>query len=79
MIGLLYVDDTNLWAGMRKEDCLEETAHKGQEAVNTWGKNLMATGGDLNPEKCNWTIHDMVPGDDGTWSYRVCKPAHNNC
>ena len=37
----------------------------------------MATGGDLNPEKCNWTIHDMVPQDDGTWKYRVCKPAYN--
>ena len=29
MIGLLYVGNTNLWAGIRKEDSLEETAHKG--------------------------------------------------
>ena len=55
MTGLLYVDDTNLWANLNREDDLEETVHKGQEAVNTWGKYLMAMGGDLNPE--NWCQH----------------------
>ena len=35
----------------------------------------MATGGNLNPEKCHWTVHDMVPRGDGSWEYRRCRPA----
>ena len=50
---------------------------KGQEAVTSWGKLLMATRGDLNPEKCNWMLHNMVAKEDGTWEYEVCKPATN--
>ena len=52
-----------------------DVVDKGQQAVTSWGKLLMATGGDLNPEKCNWTLHDMVAKEDGTWDYKVCKPA----
>ena len=77
MIGLLYVDDTNLWAGLNKEDDMLNVVNKGQEAVTSWGKLLMATGGDLNPEKCNWTLHNMVAKEDGDWEYEVCKPAAN--
>ena len=44
MIGLLYVDDTNLWVGLDKEDSMEGVVNKGQEAVTLWGKCLMATG-----------------------------------
>ena len=75
MIGLLYVDDTNLWAGLNKEDDMLDVVNKGQEAVTSWGKLLIATGGDLNPQKCNWTLHDMTAKEDETWEYEVCKPA----
>ena len=77
MIGLLYVNNTNLWAGLNKEDDMLDVVNKGQEAVTSWGKLLMATGGDLNPEKCNWILHNMVAKEDGTWEYEVCKPATN--
>ena len=40
-----------------------------------WGNLLQATGGALKPEKCKWTVHDMVPRPDGTWEYRRCRPA----
>ena len=73
--GLLYVDDTNLWAGMSAEDSLDDVVYKAQESIQCWGELLMATGGALNPEKCHWTVHDMVPRGDGSWEYRRCRPA----
>ena len=27
-------------------------------------------GGALNPDKCAWTVHAMVPGKNGEWEYR---------
>ena len=74
-VGILYVDDTNLWAGLTPDDDLIGTVAKAQEGVNCWGDLLMATGGSLNPKKCFWTVHDMKPRADGTWTYRQCKPA----
>ena len=35
----------------------------------------MATGGALNLDKSNWTVHGMVPRADGSWEYRRCKSA----
>ena len=32
-IGILYVDDTNLWAGLEEDDDLELVTFKGQEGV----------------------------------------------
>ena len=60
---------------MNAKDSLDEVVHKAQESINCWGELLMATGGALNPEKCNWTVLDMVPKGDGTWDYRRCRPA----
>lgn len=73
---LLYVDDTNLWAGMDPEDDLADVADKAQRSINCWGELLIATGGALKPEKCKWTVYDMVPRAVGTWEYkyRRCKP-----
>ena len=73
--GLLYVDDTNLWAGMDPDADLAEVADEAQRSIDCWGKLLIGTGGALKPEKCKWTVHDMVPRADGTWEYRRCKPA----
>ena len=73
--GLLYVDDTNLWAGLDSEDDLADVADKAQRSINCWGKLLIATGGALKPEMCKWTVHDMVPRADCTWEYRRCITA----
>ena len=69
-VGALYVDDTNLWAGLRDDDDVRDALHRGQEGNDHWGGTLMAAGGDLNPNKCFYAVHDMVPGTDGTWVYR---------
>ena len=74
-VGILYVDDTNLWAGLTPDDDLIGTMAKAQDGINCWGELLMATGGSLNPKKCFWTVHDMKPRADGSWTYRQCKPA----
>ena len=74
-VGILYVDDTNLWVGMDSDKDLDEVVAEAQETVSHWGNSLIATGGALNPEKCKWTIHDMVAMPDGSWEYRQCVPA----
>ena len=62
--GILYVDSTNLWAELSAEDNLDAAIHKVQEGIDSWGKLLIATGGVLNPDKCKWTVHEMVPRVD---------------
>ena len=68
-VGIIYVDDTNLWAGMEEQDDAISAAHKAQEGVNCWGKSLVAVGGDLNPDKCSYTISDYQPDGKGGWKY----------
>ena len=48
--GILYVDDTNLWAEMNVEDDLAETAYKAQEGVSF----CKATPYLLTEEPCTW-------------------------
>ena len=74
MAGILYVDDTNLWAGIEEEEDLDKAVYDAQESVAFWGRSLIATGGALNPGKSKWSIHDLIPREDGTWEYRRCKP-----
>ena len=64
--GVWFVDDTNLWAGLEESDDVESAVYKAQQGVTHWGRLLIATGGALKPEKCKWTVHDMVPQEDGT-------------
>ena len=59
---------------MKPEEDLESVAENAPEAISSWGNLLLSTGGALNPDKCKWTVHDMVRKSDGTWEYRVCKP-----
>ena len=66
---MLFVDDTNLWSGLEEDSDVLEVAAKAHGGVNTWGKSLIATGGILNPPKCNFTIHDMVVDTKGKWTY----------
>ena len=70
-VGILYVDDTNLWLGLLdEEEDFESATSKAQERVNRWVESLEVVGGALNPEKCAWTVHDMLPGENGEWEYR---------
>ena len=68
-VGILFVDDTNLWAGLGEDDDVDSTMAKGQDAINSWGNNLLAVGGELRPDKCSYTVHEMRPTGDGDWKY----------
>ena len=72
--GVWFVDDTNLWAGLEESDDAESAVYKAQQGITSWGKLLIAGGGDFQPPKCKWTVHDMVPNEDGTWEYRTINP-----
>ena len=68
-VGIAFVDDANLFEGLAPDDDRESVLAKGQEAINTYGGSLISTGGNLKPEKCNYTIHDVVPNAKGEWVY----------
>ena len=68
-IGVLFVDDTNLWEGLLEGDGGTEVLLRGQNSVNSWGNNLLAVGGELRPEKCSYTVHSMRPTKNGEWEY----------
>jgi len=69
VIGVLYVDDTDLYIMDRcirsEYDLWQET----QGATTSWGKLLLATGGALKPEKCFYYMVDYEWQDDGSWEY----------
>ena len=78
--GIVFVDDTNLWAGLDEDDDAESATYKAQQGVTNWGKLLIAGGGALQPPKCKWTVHDQVVKEDGIWEYRTINltlPADN--
>ena len=54
---------------MGEDDDVDSTLAKGQEAINSWGNNLLAVGGELRPDKCSYTVHEMRPTGDGEWRY----------
>ena len=62
---MVYVDATNLWAGLEDDDDLLSATQKEQEDVDTWGGSLQAVGGLLQPPKCIWTAHDIVQDKKG--------------
>ena len=64
--GIVFVDDTNLWAGLDEDDDAKSAAYKAQQGVTNWGKLLIAGGGALQPAKCKWTVHNQVVKKDGT-------------
>ena len=64
--GILFVDNTNLWAWMAENDNLVAAMVKAQEGNNQWGGSLIETGGEQNPDKCAFTVGHMVPTLAGT-------------
>jgi len=74
-VGVCYVDDNNMWAGLAPDDDATSTLHKGQESVNRWGLSLITTGGDFHPIKCGYTIADQTPDGKGGWVYADQVPS----
>ncbi len=71
LIGGLYVDDTDLiHVDMNKLEDLESAHRSLQEAVESWGKLLIATGGALKPIKCSYYLISFRWKKDGTWAYQ---------
>ncbi len=66
-IGLLYVDDTNLWEEIRESGDLDGALASSQLGMNNFGATLQAMGGQQNTDKCVFTIHDMQCNDKGKW------------
>jgi hypothetical protein len=57
MVGLLFVDDTDLIAFGNDADTVPmELITSLQAAIHTWQAGLFTTGGALKPEKCAWGI-----------------------
>ena len=69
-VGMVYIDNRNLWAGLEDEDNLLLAIQRGQGGVDIWGGSLQAVGGTLQPPKCTWTAHDMVQDKKREWVYR---------
>ena len=39
-----------------------------------WGSNLLAAGGELRPDKCSYTVHEMKPTKNDEWEYVKATP-----
>ena len=56
IIGILYVDDTDLFAiVVYSSESAERVAHHMQAMTSHWRGCLLVTGGDFNPDICSWT------------------------
>ena len=55
IIGLLYVDDTDLFILGDDIFTVRDQWHKTQRAINSWGDLLQQTGGGAKPAKCHHT------------------------
>ncbi len=72
IIGILYIDDTDLFAfAVFSLETAERVARQMQAMTSHWRGCLLVTGGDLNPEKCCWTPIGFRLDDDGQWHYRT--------
>ena len=68
-VGVLFVDDTNMWEGLGKDDDIDTVMEKGEGSINSWCSNQLAVGGELQPDKCSCTVHEMKPTKDDGWGY----------
>jgi len=72
LIGLIYVDDCDLFAVDSDGLHPREVVQKLQTNINLWQGGLMVTGGSLSPKKSSWCLLAMKP--HGTrWSYHTDK------
>ena len=68
-VGILFMDNINPWEGLGEDKDLTSTLVKGQQGVHSWGRNLLAVGGELRPDICSYQVHRMKPMKDGDWEY----------
>ena len=73
-MGVLFVDETNLWESLGEDDDIDTVMEKGQGSVNSWDSNLLTVGGELRPDKCSYTIHKMKPTKNGEWECAKATP-----
>jgi hypothetical protein len=72
IIGILYVDDTDLFAiAVYSSESTEWVACHMQAITSHWQGCLLVTGGDLNPDKCSWTPIGFYWDADGQWHYHL--------
>jgi hypothetical protein len=67
-LGEIYVDDTDLIVTHPNLTTAAAVHEELERSASTWAAGLNATGGDLNPEKCKWTLADYCC-EDGKWNY----------
>ncbi len=58
-IGVLYVDNTKIQAGLEEEEDLDGALASSQLGINDFDKTLQATGGQQNADKCAFMVHYM--------------------
>ena len=67
---ILYVDDTDLLhINMDVEESIAEVHTAIQDAVENWGRLLIATGGSLKPDKCFYHLINFAWTQKGGWQY----------
>ena len=69
IMGVLYVDDTDLYIMHEWTKSGYDIWEEAEQAVNAWGNLLIATGGMLKPEKCFFYMVDYDWNADGSWQY----------
>ena len=67
--GVIFVDDTGLFIMHECERSGLDIFYESQDALTSWGKLLIATGGTLKPEKCFYYMVDYEWLADGSWQY----------
>jgi hypothetical protein len=71
IVGIIYVDDTDLVHFRMEEDQdKNEAFFHLQEAITNWGKLLLTTGGSLKPIKCFFHLISFTWDEDGNWAYK---------
>jgi hypothetical protein len=72
IIGILYVDDTDLFAFAEyTTESVERVAGRVQNMTTPWRGCLRVTGVNLNPEKCNWMPIGFYWDENGKWHYQT--------
>ena len=67
--GVLYVDDVDLFLMHEHSRSGLNIFYKSQDALTSWGRLLIETGGALKPEKCFYCMVDYEWLADDSWQY----------
>ena len=72
----MLVNNTNLWAKLKRADNRVPVIAKSQGIISLWGKNINVTGGVFNTDKCHIYLYKQVPVGEGGWEY-ITKEQHD--